>query len=172
MRYCAPCLPHTPLQKVRWFEGNELFDYCSVGVDEYSEQTFSRRETMPGLILTNSVHKDASAGAARGYPPQLVQGLALSNQRWVSSSVQPGTAKRAGAVTPWLGRAMTCWGVRKCTVGGLERCAAAASAEADRVTNRPKARTERIALAPYLTSTTLADFWIDRRNWIPESGFQ
>jgi hypothetical protein len=30
----------TPLQKVRWFEG-ALFDYCSVGVDEYSERTFS-----------------------------------------------------------------------------------------------------------------------------------
>ena len=113
------------------------------------------RETMTGLVLTNSVYKEHLRAPRGGYPPQLVQGLALSNQRRVYSSVQPGTAKRAGAVTPWLGRTMTCWGVRKCTVGGLERCAAAASAEADRVTNRPEARTERIALAPYLTSQGL-----------------
>jgi hypothetical protein len=72
--------------------------------------------------------------------PQPTQEVALSNQYRVCSSVQPGTAKRAGAVTPWLGRTMTCWRVRKCTVGGLERCTVAASAEAHRVINRPKAK--------------------------------
>jgi hypothetical protein len=74
----------------------------------------------------------------------------LSSQRRVSSSVQPGTAKRAGGVTAGLGSAMTCWGVRRCTVRGLERCAAAASAGAHRATNRPKvrigARINRIAM--------------------------
>jgi hypothetical protein len=42
---------------------------------------------------------------------------------------------------------MTCWRVRKCTVGGLERCTVAASAEAHTVINRPKAKAERIAIA-------------------------
>jgi hypothetical protein len=41
---------------------------------------------------------------------------------------------------------MTCWRVRKCTVGGLERCTVAASAEAYMVMNRPKAKAERIAM--------------------------
>jgi hypothetical protein len=85
------------------------------------------------------------AGRAARYP-QPAQEVALSNQYRVCSSVQPGTAKRAGAVTPWLGRTMTCWRVRKCTVGGLERCTVAASAEAHRVINRPKAKAERIAM--------------------------
>jgi hypothetical protein len=43
---------------------------------------------------------------------------------------------------------MTCWRVRKCTVGGLERCTVAASAEAHRLINRPKVNRERIAIAP------------------------
>jgi hypothetical protein len=43
---------------------------------------------------------------------------------------------------------MTCWRVRKCTVGGLKRCTVAASAEAHRVINRPKVNRERIAIAP------------------------
>jgi hypothetical protein len=90
--------------------------------------------------------EDASAGASRY--PQPSQEVALSNQYWVCSSVQPGTAKRARAVTPWPGRTMTCWRVRKCTVGGLKRCTVAASAEAHRVINRPKAKAERIATAP------------------------
>jgi hypothetical protein len=80
--------------------------------------------------------------------PQPAQEVALSNQYRVCSSLQPGTAKRAGAVTPWLGRMMTCWRVRKCTVGGLERCTVAASAEAHRVINRHKVKAERIAIAP------------------------
>ena len=68
--------------------------------------------------------------------------LALSSQRRVASSVQPGTAKR-GAATPWLGT-ITCWRVRKCNV----RCTVVALAEAHRVINRPKAKTARIAFAP------------------------
>jgi hypothetical protein len=96
--------------------------------------------------LRRTRHEDASARAARY--PQPSQEVALSNQYWVCSSVQPGTAKRAGAVTPWLGRTMTCWRVRNCSVGGLERCTVAASAETHRMINRPKANTERIAIAP------------------------
>jgi hypothetical protein len=80
--------------------------------------------------------------------PQPAQDVALSNQYRVCSSVQPGTAKRSGAVTPRLGRTMTCWRVCKCSVDGLERCTVAASAEAHRMINRPKAKTERIAIAP------------------------
>ncbi len=79
--------------------------------------------------------------------PQPAQEVALSNQYRVCSSVQPGTAKRSGAVTPRLGRTMICWRVCKCSVGGLERCTVAASAEAHRVINRPKAKTKRIAIA-------------------------
>ena len=67
--------------------------------------------------------------------------LASSNQRRVASSVQPGTAKRApGAVTPWLGRTMTCRGSARCTFAAL--------AEEQRAIKRPKAKTERIAFAP------------------------
>jgi len=73
--------------------------------------------------------------------PQPAQEVALSNQYWVCSSVQPGTAKRPGAVTAWLGRTMSCWRVCECTVGGLERCSVAASAEAHRVINKPKVKT-------------------------------
>ena len=43
---------------------------------------------------------------------------------------------------------MTCWRARNCTLGGLERCTVAASATAQRVIKRPKAKnakTERIA---------------------------
>jgi hypothetical protein len=48
----------------------------------------------------------------------------LDGSRFLFSSggmgFQPGNVKkRRGAVTPWLGRTMTCWRVRKCTVGGL-----------------------------------------------------
>ena len=60
----------TPLQKVRWFEGNELFDSDFTVRSEWmniQNGPSPARETMPGLVLTNSVHKDASAGvAARG----------------------------------------------------------------------------------------------------------
>jgi hypothetical protein len=86
-------------------------------------------------------------GFAARYP-QPAQEVALSNQYWVCSSVQPGTAKRPGAVTPWLGRTMTCWRVSNRNVGGLARCSVAALAEAHRVINRPMVKTERIAIAP------------------------
>jgi hypothetical protein len=60
----------TSLQKVRWFEGNELFDSNFTARSEWMKirnGLSPARETMPGLALTNSVHKDASAGvAARG----------------------------------------------------------------------------------------------------------
>jgi len=91
-----------------------------------------------------------SRPAARGSDNQLrsdrqacVQGaLALSSQRRVASSVQPGTAK-LGAVTPWLGT-ITCGRARRCNV----RCTVVALAEAHRLINRPKAKTERIAFTP------------------------
>ena len=86
-------------------------------------------------------------GFAAHYP-QPAQEVALSNQYWVCSSVQPGTAKCPGAVTPWLGRTMTCWRVSNRNVGGFARCSVAALAEAHRVINRPMAKTERIAIAP------------------------
>ncbi len=45
------------------------------------------------------------------YPPLPTPELALSSQLRVASSVQPGTAKRVGAVTLWLGRTMKCRGL-------------------------------------------------------------
>ena len=57
----------TRLQKVRWFEGNELSDSDFTVRSEWmniQNGPSPARETMPGLVLTNSVHKDASAGAA------------------------------------------------------------------------------------------------------------
>ena len=63
----------TPLQKVRWLEGNELFDSDFDVRSEWmniQNGPSPARETMPGLVLTNSVHKDASAASPRGgYPP-------------------------------------------------------------------------------------------------------
>jgi hypothetical protein len=50
-------------------------------------------------------YKDTSARTV--CYPQPAQEVALSNQYRVCSSVQPGTAKRAGVVTPWLGRTTT-----------------------------------------------------------------
>jgi hypothetical protein len=80
--------------------------------------------------------------------PQPAQEVALSNQYRVCSSAQPGTAKRPGPVTPWLGRTMTCWRVSNRNVGGFAQCSVAALAEAHRVINRPMEKTERIAIAP------------------------
>jgi hypothetical protein len=59
-------------------------------------------------------------GRRAGYPPQREQELALSNQRRVSSSVQPGTAKRAGVTDGFalgLGSTMTFRGARMCGTG-------------------------------------------------------
>src|ERR1700738_1803767 len=39
--------------------------------------------------------------------------------------------------------------VRECTPGGLGRCTVAALAEAHKVINRPRAKTDRIVLAPF-----------------------
>ena len=66
--------------------------------------------------------------------------LALSSQRRVASSVQPGTAKRSGALRPGLWRTMACWCMCKCTVAAL--------AEAPRAIKRPNAKRERIVSAP------------------------
>jgi hypothetical protein len=104
----------------------------------------------PGISSQHAIPSPLSRPAARGSDNRLgsdrqacVQGaLALSSQRRVASSVQPGTAKR-GAVTPWLGT-ITCGRARRCNV----RCTVVALAEAHRVINRPKAKTERIAFTP------------------------
>ena len=63
----------------------------------------------------------------------------LSNHWRVCSSLQPGTEKRPGDATPWLGRIVT---------GCRERWTVAASAEAQRTVNWPKAKPQRIALHP------------------------
>src|SRR3979409_2106668 len=60
----------------------------------------------------------------------------------VCSSVQPGTAKPLGTGTGWLGR--------KWRSGGLARCTVAALAEAHKVTNRPKTKTDHMVLSPNL----------------------
>jgi hypothetical protein len=90
--------------------------------------------------------------------------LALSNQRRVAASVQPGTAKRPGSVMPWLGRTMTCWRVRKYPVGGLEPGTFAASADAHSVINRLNAKTFRIPLlqATYFSCHVIGG--LHRRN--------
>jgi hypothetical protein len=119
-------------------------------VDDAS--AFASRELPPlrELRRTNSLIRPAR------YPPQALQEVALSNQRRVSPSVQPGTAKRAGAVTSWLGLTMRCSGLPAWTVRDLARCAVAASAEAHRATRRPRAITERIVIAPVTQAGTVA----------------
>src|SRR5260370_32090458 len=80
--------------------------------------------------------------------PRPAAALPLYSQYRVCSSVHPGTAKplvTLGTVTPWVGRK---W--RSC---GLKRRTVAASAEAHKVINRPKAKTDRIAI---LLGQTLA----------------
>src|ERR1700737_543137 len=77
------------------------------------------------------------------YQPKPAAAVPLYSQYRVCSSVHPGTAKplvTVGTVTRWAGRK---W--RSC---GLERSTVAASAEAHKVINRPKAKTDRIAFAP------------------------
>jgi hypothetical protein len=69
----------------------------------------------------------------------------MSSQRRVASSVQPGTTKRVGAVTSWVGRTVINWCVRKWPSGRLERCTVAALAVAHKVINSPKAKTDHIA---------------------------
>jgi hypothetical protein len=76
-----------------------------------------------------SFAKDLADPRAARYP-QPAQEVALSSQYWVCSSVHPGTAKRAGALTDWLGRTMTSWRRCKRAVRGVERCTVAAFAEA------------------------------------------
>jgi len=97
--------------------------------------------------------RPSDRGGRADYPPQLEQEFALSSQRRVSSSVQPGTAKRApGEAALGLGSTIASWAARKCGFDALERCTGAASADVNRATVRPKARsearTQRIAIAP------------------------
>jgi hypothetical protein len=75
------------------------------------------------------------------YQPKPEPALPLSSHFRVSSSVQPGTAKCVGAVTRWTGR--------RWTLGILERCTVAALAEAHKVINRHKAKTDRIIFDPF-----------------------
>jgi len=65
--------------------------------------------------------------------PQPAQEVALSNQYWVCSSVQPGDSEARGGHH---------------TLAGTNDDMLAASAETHRVINRPKAKAERIAIAP------------------------
>jgi hypothetical protein len=83
------------------------------------------------------------------HQPKPAATVALSSQYWVCSSVQPGTAKRAGAVIRWAGRMVTRLCERKWTRGGLGRCTGAALAEAHKVINRPMTKTDRIVLLSY-----------------------
>jgi hypothetical protein len=84
----------------------------------------------------------------------------------VCSSVHPGTAKplvTVGTVTRWAGRK---W--RSC---GLERSTVAASAEAHKVINRPKAKTDRIVFAPFGLPTEPCTSKVSSRglSWDPTS---
>ena len=76
-------------------------------------------------------HEYAAARASRY--PQPAQEVALSNQYWVCSSVQPGDSEARGGHH---------------TLAGTNDDMLAASAETHRVINRPKAKAERIAIAP------------------------
>jgi hypothetical protein len=80
--------------------------------------------------------------------PKPEPALALSSQRWVWPSVQPGIAKLVGA-WPDTGNP---WCVRQCIRGRSERCAGAALADVHKPINKPKAKTEaktdRIASTP------------------------
>src|SRR6266404_4732823 len=87
------------------------------------------------------MHQNIGRDLARLCQPKPAAALPLYSQYRVCSSVQPGTAKplvTLGTVTPWVGRK---W--RSC---GLKRRTVAASAEAHKVINRPKAKTDRIAI--------------------------
>lgn len=104
-------------------------------------------------VVVASSAKSASHHRARcaACYPQPSHEVGASSQRCVCSSVQPGTAKCAGAVAPWLGRMMRWWPARWCAVA---RCAGAASAGAHNMITKSRARTPtvsagRIALLPF-----------------------
>lgn len=84
--------------------------------------------------MSNSL-RDNSRGFLDTAHARVHDELALSSQRSVSPSLQPGTAKR-GAAAPW--GTTTGWRARRCD----GRCAVAALAEAHKVMNRLRAETE------------------------------
>jgi hypothetical protein len=102
-----------------------------------------RREPAPSPLIV----RRRGAGAGRigsDYQPKPEAAEPLYSHLRVSSSVHPGTAKPLGTTTPGAGR--------KWPAGGLERCTVAALAEAHKVINRPKAKTDRIVFAPFSLS--------------------
>jgi hypothetical protein len=117
-----------------------------------------------GSIVTIGLPDGAGPVREVARYPQPTQEVALSNHCRVCSSLQPGTAKRAPPVTPWLGRTMS-WLGRTKECRGLARCAVAASVEAPRASRSPRAKTERIAFAP----TNLSPFLSGRQAAPPQS---
>jgi len=74
-------------------------------------------------LIPRRRERPSGCGGRAGYPPQLEQEFALSSQRRVSSSVQPGTAKRApGEAALGLGSTIALWAARRCGFDALGRC--------------------------------------------------